>query len=171
MPPLKLRDFDHGPTQRDQALKDAWDHLDPARVGTCDPAALVQHFQAKNHPWVVAGRVTAEKLLESFLDKCSVGGDLEGRATEREFRDYFDREYPASEVDDFTFRKILEAVWGVADGSAPKVDSPRLEPQVGPDSTRVKVASPPFQVDDATLETVPAGLRPIVGGLQKELAR
>ena len=113
-------------------LDAAWALLDPDQSGSVDPGVLVSNFRAHSHPWVISGRLSASDCLQSFLAECSVGGQLPGRATFNEFKEYFTRAYPPSLVSETEFQAIVRAVWGLSSMTAPVRSSPSPETTAGP---------------------------------------
>lgn len=71
---------------------------------------VVDKFRATKHPDVVSGKVTANQVLQDFLDTFEVGGEREGRASENEFFEYF-RNLSATIHEDSAFESILRNCW------------------------------------------------------------
>jgi len=153
-------------------LDAAWALLDPDQSGSVDPGVLVSNFRAHSHPWVISGRLSASDCLQSFLAECSVGGQLPGRATFNEFKEYFTRAYPPSLVSETEFQAIVRAVWGLSSMTAPVRSSPSPETTAGPPPPVLfqsfSSAPPPPSPHSTNRVEITAGLQPILNRLGVE---
>ena len=75
-------------------------------------AAVVDAYEAARHPEVLAGARTTEAALREFLDTFEVGGDVSGRASRREFHEYYANVSAAVE-DDAAFETLVRNAWGL----------------------------------------------------------
>jgi hypothetical protein len=90
----------------------AFDALDGDREGSVAVAAVVDAYEAARHPEVLAGARTTEAALREFLDTFEVGGDVSGRASRREFHEYYANVSAAVE-DDAAFETLVRNAWGL----------------------------------------------------------
>lgn len=90
----------------------AFDALDDEREGSVAVAAVVDAYEAARHPEVLAGARTTEAALRDFLDTFEVGGDVSGRASRREFHEYYANVSAAVE-DDAAFETLVRNAWGL----------------------------------------------------------
>lgn len=98
------------------ALVDAaFNVLDADGNGAIEPAEVANRYDAARHPAVLAGKMTAEDVFREFLETFDVGGDVDGKVTPQEFRNYY-RDVSASIDDDDYFELVMRNAWHLAGG-------------------------------------------------------
>jgi hypothetical protein len=93
----------------------AFDILDTDRSGVIEPHELAQRYDPSRHPDVLAGRRTAQQILEEFLETFDVGGEKDGRVTRNEFRNYYTNLAAAIDNDDY-FELMIRNAWHIPGG-------------------------------------------------------
>ena len=89
--------------------------LDRDATGAVDLRDVMLAYDASQHPEVIAGRMTADEVYLEFMDTFEVGGEKDGRITEREFTNYY-HNLSASIDDDDYFELMIRNAWHISGG-------------------------------------------------------
>ena len=91
-------------------VKQAFAKLDLTGEGGIDAAMVASMYDSALHPDVIAGRSTAENILEEFLETFDVGGDIDGKVTLSEFVNYYTNIGASIDNEDY-FNLALRNTW------------------------------------------------------------
>eukprot|EP00607_Mallomonas_marina_P003330 CAMPEP_0182430102 /NCGR_PEP_ID=MMETSP1167-20130531/36871_1 /TAXON_ID=2988 /ORGANISM="Mallomonas Sp, Strain CCMP3275" /LENGTH=126 /DNA_ID=CAMNT_0024614767 /DNA_START=416 /DNA_END=793 /DNA_ORIENTATION=+ len=67
----------------------AWDKIDMNSDGDVDIQEIGTMYDVSQHPDVIAGKATPEKVLKEFLGTFEARGNHDGRVSRAEFEDYY----------------------------------------------------------------------------------
>jgi HKD family nuclease len=119
--------------------------LDDGGKGHIPFEIIASRYNSKNHPEVVAGRLTSKQTLNSFLENLNSGLIVSGMVTRNEFFDYYTNIGACISSDDY-FNLLLRSEWDMLDsatnlgcGSPVKGTAKGLEPMA---RRRPKTAGP-----------------------------
>ena len=96
-------------------VKQAFDILDRDGNGVVEPADVVEAYNAKKHPDVIAGKKTEDEVMREFLDTFDVGGEKDGKVTRNEFENYYKNISASIDNDDY-FELMMRNAWHISGG-------------------------------------------------------
>ncbi|KAJ8613146.1 hypothetical protein CTAYLR_004794 [Chrysophaeum taylorii] len=89
--------------------------LDKDESGFVDVNDIVDRYDASKHPDVIAGKATANNVLQEFLDTFEVGGERDGKVSKAEFHEYYANVSASIDSDDY-FDLMIRNAWHVPGG-------------------------------------------------------
>ena len=93
----------------------AFDQMDKDGSGYVDATDIMDTYDASKHPEVIAGRKSANQVLEEFLDTFDVGGEKDGKVTRTEFENYYANIGANIDNDDY-FELMIRNAWHISGG-------------------------------------------------------
>ena len=96
--------------------------LDKDGSGVVEPADIVSVYDASAHPDVVSGRKSKEAVLREFLDSFDVGGEVDGKVTMEEFRNYYANISASIDNEDY-FELMIRNAWRISGGEGAAANS------------------------------------------------
>jgi Ca2+-binding EF-hand superfamily protein/adenosylcobinamide amidohydrolase len=100
----------------------AFTKLDKDGNGTVDADEIASIYDASKHPEVIAGRKTAQAVLNEFLTTFDVGGDIDGKVTLQEFINYYTNLGASIDNDDY-FELMIRNAWHISGGQGQAANS------------------------------------------------
>jgi len=100
----------------------AFSMLDRNGNGILEPEELMQKYDATQHPEVLSGKRTANEILQEFLDTFDVGGEVDGKITEKEFQNYYSNVSSSIDNDDY-FELMIRNAWHISGGQGQAANS------------------------------------------------
>ena len=100
----------------------AFSKLDKNGNGIVDSAEIAKTYDASKHPEVIAGRKTANSVLNEFLETFDVGGVVDGKVTQDEFINYY-ANIGASVDNDEYFELMIRNAWHISGGEGAAANS------------------------------------------------
>jgi Ca2+-binding EF-hand superfamily protein len=94
----------------------AFNVLDSDSSGEINPSDIMDLYDATNHPDVLAGKITAHKVMEEFLETFDIGGEVDGKVTRQEFQNYYHNLSMSIDNDDY-FELMIRNAWHISGGT------------------------------------------------------
>jgi len=102
-------------TRRLGLVKQAFRVLDEDRSGIIEGHEIASKYDASKHPDVIAGKKSADEILQEFLGNFEVGGEVDGKVTEDEFIAYYQRLSASIDHEDY-FELMIRNAWHLSGG-------------------------------------------------------
>jgi Ca2+-binding EF-hand superfamily protein len=93
----------------------AFSVLDKDRSGFVNAVDVIDTYDASKHPEVIAGKKSANQVLEEFLDTFDVGGEKDGKVSRTEFENYYTNIGANIDNDDY-FELMIRNAWHISGG-------------------------------------------------------
>ena len=103
----------------------AFDVMDKDGNGILEPDDVVNAYDAKRHPEVLAGKKTENEVLTEFLDTFDVGGEKDGKVTKNEFLNYYKNISASIDRDDY-FELMIRNSWHISGGQGWSANSANI---------------------------------------------
>ena len=103
-------------------VKLAFARLDRNASGIVDAEEIASKYDASRHPDVIAGRLTPQQVLTTFLDTFDVGGVHDGKVTLEEFINYYSNIGASIDNDDY-FELMIRNAWHISGGEGAAANS------------------------------------------------
>jgi Ca2+-binding EF-hand superfamily protein len=100
----------------------AFDALDSDRSGVIEANELMEKYDASKHPDVIAGRRTAQQVLNEWLSTFEVGGAVDGCVTRQEFVNYYTNIGANIDNEDY-FELMIRNAWHISGGEGQAANS------------------------------------------------
>jgi hypothetical protein len=100
----------------------AFNILDRDGSGEVTPDEIMDRYDASKHPDVLAGKRTAQDVLQEFLDTFDVGGEVDGKVTRQEFLNYYSNVGATIDNEDY-FELMIRNAWHISGGSGAAANS------------------------------------------------
>ena len=103
-------------------VKMAFKAIDRDGSGVVDAAEVATMYDATRHPEVISGRLTANEVLNQFLDTFDVGGVKDGMVTQQEFINYYTNLGANIDNEDY-FELMIRNAWHISGGEGAAANS------------------------------------------------
>ena len=94
----------------------AFEKMDKDGNGLLEPSDIVDTFDASQHPEVLSGHWTEERVFREFLDNFDVGGEKDGVVTPQEWENYYANVSSSIDNDDY-FELMIRNAWRLSGGT------------------------------------------------------
>lgn len=102
--------------KRLELVRQAFRLMDKDNNGLLEPKDIVQAYDASQHPDVLSGHKTEEKVFREFLDTFDVDGLHTGSITPEEWEHYYNN-ISSSIEDDNYFELVMRNAWHISGGT------------------------------------------------------